>query len=255
MHSASAHVPLPRRRSAGADNSALWTEFVANRSPALREQLIKSYLDFARIMAAKMYAKRMFTEMEFADYLQFARVGLVESIDRFEPQRGFRFETFAASRINGAMLSGIERSTEIQEQIAARRRMLGQRLASLEQDAPADMGPEAAFARLAELAIGLAVGFVLEDSGMHREEDAEYADNSYHGIELKQLRERLAALLAALAPNQQQVIRSHYLQHMAFEEIATAMSLSRGRVSQIHKEALGNLRQRLRSWREVDLRC
>lgn len=90
---------------------------------------------------------------------------------------------------------------------------------------------------------------------MHRGDDAEYADNSYHGVELKQLQARIQSVLADLAANQKQVIQSHYLQRMAFEDIAATMCLSPGRVAQIHKEALGNLRTRLRSWGEVNLSC
>lgn len=239
------------------DLDALWTSFAGNRDDAIRARLVAAYQGFTRMMAAKLFARRNFAEMEFADYMQYASVGLLESIDRFQPARGIRFETFASTRITGAILNGIGSSSEIQEQIAARRRVIGQRLGTL-RDAPAlpEAGSAAAvFATLAELAIGLAVGFVLEDSGMHMADHAEYQDSSYQALELKQLRERVRARVATLPANQKKVIEGHYLQHQTFDELASSLQLSRGRIAQIHKEALGNLRLRLTDGTEIDLCC
>jgi RNA polymerase sigma factor for flagellar operon FliA len=238
-------------RPVKAEMLELWRRYARERDGAVREELAHAYMEFARIMAAKAYAQRAYPELEFGDYLQYAHVGLLESIDRFEPERDIKFETFAAPRIQGAILNGIACSSEIQEQIAARRRILAARVGSLRDGT----GPQDVFARLAEIAIGLAVGFALEESGMVQAEGAEYPDNSYHGVEMKQLQARVRAALAQLVPGQRQVIESHYLQQQPFEEVATAMRLSRGRIAQLHKEALGNLRARLLSLEGVDLLC
>jgi RNA polymerase sigma factor for flagellar operon FliA len=250
-------APLNQRlrlRPDAADTARMWAYFVDSRDADVRAQLVAAYQGFARIMAAKLYARRVYAAMEFADYLQYATVGLLEAIDRFEPQRGFKFETYAASRINGAMLDGIAASSEIQQQIVARRQIMAQRVALL-NEAEAPTTASAVFARLAELAIGLAVGFALEDSGMHSAAEGDYADNSYAGVELKQLQARVKAALTGLATRQRHVIEAHYLQHQPFEAVATAMGLSRGRIAQLHKEALGNLRARLQQGEDVDLRC
>ena len=239
------------------DTDALWHSFVHGRDGQVRERLVTAYHGYTKMLAAKVYARRLYTEMEFDDYLQYATVGLIESIDRFEPGRGIRFETFASTRITGAILNGIESSSEIQEQVAARRRVVGQRLGTLRGAAatPAPDTPQAAFALLAELAIGLAIGFVLENSGMHMDAQAEYADNTYQAVELKQLQARVRSQVAGLPPNQRQVVEGHYLQHLAFEDIARSMGLTRGRIAQLHKEALGNLRSGMNNAPEVDLCC
>lgn len=238
-----------------SDTDALWHSYAATRDDGARAQLVAAYQGFTRMLAAKVYARRVYTEMEFADYLQYATVGLIESIDRFEPARGIRFETFASTRITGAILNGLESSSEIQEQVAARRRVIGQRLGTLRgaPAAPEPDSPAAVFASLAELAIGLAIGFVLEDSGMHMDAQADYADNTYQAVELRQLQARVRAQVGNLPANQQKVIEGHYLQHLAFEEIARAMGLTRGRIAQLHKEALGTLREGLKNVPEVNL--
>ena len=235
----------------------LWTQYAATRDSAARSALLTAYMEFARMLAAKVYARRTYSEMEFGDYLQYATVGLIEALDRFEPGRGIKFETYASSRITGAMLSGIEQSSEIQQQIAARKRIIGQRVASLMESAAqgAPAGVDAAFARLAEIAIGLAVGFALEDSGMHSGAGAQYQDNCYAGAELRQLQKRVTAVIEQLPGNQRLVIQGHYLQHLQFEEIASGMALSKGRVAQIHKQALVSLRLLLQDGGQVDLRC
>jgi RNA polymerase sigma factor for flagellar operon FliA len=251
-------VQPARAPRAATDTEQLWASFGRTGDADARERLVHAYTGFARIMAAKAYAKRMYTEMEFGDYLQYAMVGLIEAIDRFDPQLGNKFETFAAPRITGAVLSGIESSSEIQQQISARRRVVAQRVDSLTAPVPGEAvedGPKAVFARLAELAVGLAVGFALEHSGMHRDEDAEYADNSYHGVELKQLRARLKELVASLPEPQRQVVYAHYLQNQGFDEVARSLDLSRGRIAQLHRDALDRLRVLLRQQGGVDLSC
>lgn len=224
------------------DPAALWPAYVADRDSAVRERIVRCYLQFARMLAAKMYAGRSNSDIEFADYLQYARVGLLEAIDRFDPDRGVKFETFAGSRINGAMLNGLASFTEIQEQIAARKRTVAERMQSLGDAAPGRDKPEALFGYLAQLALGLAVGFVLEDTGSEQYSEPQYLDNTYTSVELKQLRARMKDMLATLPDNQKKVITYHYLQQIQFEEIARMLDLSKGRIAQLHREALGTLK-------------
>ena len=247
-------APSQPLRPDAAEMSRLWAYYVESRDAAVRTRLIAAYTPFARMLAAKAFAGRFFSAMEFGDYMQYAMVGLLESLDRFEPQRDIMFETFASARITGAILSGIEASSEIQRQIVTRKRLIRQRVASLTESTPAEPGADV-FARLAELAIGLAVGFALEDSGMHQDELAHYPDNSYAGVELRQLQARLHLALERLPAQQKQVVQMHYLQQQAFTEVAANLGLSRGRIAQIHKEALASLRTLLQRSGDIDIRC
>ncbi|HSY29558.1 MAG TPA: sigma factor, partial [Burkholderiaceae bacterium] len=105
-----------------------WTEFHLDRNVDARSRIIESYLPFTRMMAAKTYAKRTCSELEFQDYLQYATIGLVEAVDRFDPNRGVKFETFSATRITGAILNGIDSLSEKQQQVGARRRAIAARV-------------------------------------------------------------------------------------------------------------------------------
>jgi RNA polymerase sigma factor FliA len=227
------------------DLACAWQALRADDCQAARSRIVDAYLPFARMLAARLYGRRTYRELDFYDYFQFASIGLLEAIDRFDAALGIKFETFSAHRINGAILSGVAGLSEIQVQVAARRRILAARTASL-KDALPDSGDAAAvFGHLAELAIGLAVGFALEDSGMYLEQAPVYGDNSYQRAELAQLQKLLRDLTEELPANERRVITYHYVQQLAFDEIATILGLTKGRVSQIHKAALGRLKQTL----------
>ncbi|MFZ6646123.1 sigma-70 family RNA polymerase sigma factor [Undibacterium sp. TJN25] len=231
----------------------LWNALQHGAGQAARERLIEHFLPYARGLAAKCYAKRTYLELEFHDYFQYASIGLIEAIDRYDPERGIKFETFAFPRINGAILNGIESLSEKQEQVSARKRIVASRVESVKNDAPAKKTPEAIFSYLAELAIGLAVGFALEDSGIFQADAASYPDNTYQSIELKQLVQRVRALVSTLPNNEKKVITYHYLQQLAFEEVAKILGLTRGRVSQIHKDAIRRLSEAISCGNDVDI--
>ena len=63
-------------------------------------------------LAAYAYARRGPQAPEFADFLQWARLGLMEAFDRYDPAREAAFMTFAGYRIRGAILNGLEHVTE-----------------------------------------------------------------------------------------------------------------------------------------------
>lgn len=229
------------RNTRVSDVGPLWTRWFERNSPADRQNLVECYSSFTRILAAKCYARRTSHELEFGDYLQFGFVGLLESIDRFDPAVGVKFETFAGHRINGAILNGVESLSEVQRQTAVRRRVMKERTASLAEGASRE--PISALERLAEVAIGLALGFALEDAGMYTgSTEGAAPDNAYSRLELRQLSERLAESVATLPEQQRIVIHRHYFQQVPFDEIATAMELTKSRVSQIHRAALMQMR-------------
>jgi RNA polymerase sigma factor for flagellar operon FliA len=208
-----------------------------------RQRLLLHYGRFARIMAAKLYGQHPYKVLEFDDYVQYAQLGLMEAMERYDPDAGAMFETYSASRIRGAILDGIRKSSDIQEQISARRSLAAERVASLNADAP-QAGVDSLFAHLAGMAIGLAVGFALEGTGMFQGDEAG-GEDAYQGIELAQLGKRVRMLTRGLPDAQSDVIVGHYLQQQSFTEIAVRLGLSRGRVAQLHKEALQRLKELL----------
>ncbi|SEK92792.1 RNA polymerase sigma factor for flagellar operon FliA [Roseateles sp. YR242] len=244
----------------------LWSLFRASGDQALRQQLISHYLDYARVVAATYYARRIHDEIEFAEYHQLASLALVESIDRYDPDKGAQFKTFASRRMHGAILDGIERLTEKQQQIAVRQRLRKERLESvMAQDQrpgtpvpDAKAAPEDLFRYLAEVGIGIALGCLLDDTGMMAREDGTDVDIglaplAYQRVEMKQLRARLHDLVRHLPAQEYTVISLHYIQEHSFEDIATRLELTKSRISQIHRRGLQLLRDKLHASRAVDV--
>jgi len=232
----------------------VWTIWSRDRSQAARDELVDRYIELVRIIAAKTFRHRYSDELEFADYVQFGMIGLLESIDRYDPAFGNKFETFASHRILGAVLNGVETLSEKQQQIASRRRTRAERARHLADGAQIREARAATdvLHRLADVAVGLAIGYMLDNAGMYLDGEPSSGDTPYEQVEMAELRQRMAMLVDQLPAQERRVIRAHYFQNLQFEEIARTLELTRGRVSQIHHAALRRLRElHLRSGRLV----
>jgi len=229
-------------RATGDADAALWARFHGDADEDSRIALVNRYERLVRILAAKAFSQRISQELEFADYFQFGMVGLLQAFDRFDPTLGIQFESYASRRITGAILDGVETLSEKQQQVVTRQRVIRERAASVAEGATPRVD---VFQKLADMAIGLALGFLLEDTGMYVTEQASYADNSYSTVEFRQLKKQVHSMVRELPEQERKVITLHYLQNRPFDEIARDWALTKGRISQIHHSALRRLRAKL----------
>ena len=260
-HSQASVAGMP---SAGlqADELLLWRRLRGAADASARGQLLELHMPYARVLAATLYAKRFHDEIEFADYLQLASIGLLEAMDRFDPDRGAQFRTFASRRMRGAVLSGIERLTEKQQQIAARERIRSERVESAKEMAIEISGmsgvasartPEQLFRYVSEVGVGLALSWMLEGTAMLEATERSESHPFYRSVAIEQFRRRLMQAIDALPVQERFVIRSHYMQEIQFDQIAASMNLTKGRISQIHKQALLRLRTTVTDQGDLDV--
>jgi RNA polymerase sigma factor for flagellar operon FliA len=241
MEESSRHAEAPSVRE-----QALWHRYVSERDPLVRGQIIERYLGIAQKMAAYLFSRRRDNSIDFADYLQYARVGLIEAIDRFNPDLNVSFATFASYRIRGAILNGIRRYTEQSSQKAYRQAVMRERTESLRERTPEhDAG--AVFEELVDTTIGLALGYILEDSALWNAEQADRASDPYQSLELKRLQQRVGLIVEALPDRERMIIRYHYYEYMEFTMVAEILGVTKGRVSQIHARALRLIREAFES--------
>ena len=241
----------------GAEEHALWSRWRGARDMEARERLLEMHLPYARLVAASYYGKRFHDEIEFDEYHQLATVGMIEAMERFDPAFGVQFRTFASRRMHGSIVDGLERTTEKQQQIAARQRLEAQRQQSIagedtddqseRSSSPAARTTEQLLQHVAEAGLAFALSWLLDGSGMIEPQERAEALPFYRSAELKELRQRILDAVNGLPAQERTVIYSHYLQELPFEEVARRLSLTKGRISQVHKRALLRLRHALGS--------
>lgn len=230
----------------------LWARYVRDRDASVRSELVQHYLEVARRVAARMFSQRTDEALEFSDYLQYARVGLLEAIDRYDPSREAAFSTFATYRMQGAILNGIEKYNERLAQWSFQKRARRDRVDSLTEEGESRTDQDL-FEHMANVAIGLAVGHVLEGAGGETGAEEAPEQGPYASLELSRLREQLRVVVDSLPERERQIVTFHYFEHVPFSEIAQIFGLSKGRVSQLHARALDLIRKGYESLGNLDL--
>lgn len=222
-------------------------------TPALKlpqGDLVTLYLPMVKKIAGGLFVQRFFDGVPFEEYVQFGFEGLLQAFERYDPALGAKFETYAQHRIKGAIISGLEKSTEVNQQVATLRRMAQERIDSLTATSDGEFptlkdDPQAAFNRLVEVSLGLAVAFMLDDSGLFQSGTGTSWDDGPSNLAYKQLQQKLSAAMGGLNDKERAVLEWHYFQHESFDVAADQMGLSKGRVSQLHRNALRKLREAL----------
>lgn len=215
---------------------ALWEQYFSKPSPVLRDALISHYTNHAKMLAAKMYGNRQILEIEFEEFEQYSMLGLIEAVDRFDPAYGVNFKAFASHRIKGAILNGIEKYCEKQQQITMRAKLRTERMQALLKEAASSQ--KNVFENLVEVAVGTAIGFMLEGTNLYQAGEIASTHHAYHRTEVEDLCNVMSRLVDTLPDQEAVVIKLHYFQQLKFEQIAQELKLTKGRISQIHHSAL-----------------
>ena len=226
--------------------ASLWRRLRYENDFNCRERLFEHYQSLARRIAIGELQRRPGYGLDRSDFVQLAYGGLLEAIDRFDPLHGAPFSAYARRRIRGAISDGLARSSEGAAQYSHARRLEAERLRSL-NDAPASQGTDSAIAQLSDIAVALALGFIVESSkraadGRDIAELRAYESVAWREAELSVMQE-----IEQLPEVEQTILKQHYLKEMSFKDIASMLRLSKGRVSQLHRAALERLRTRIRS--------
>lgn len=213
----------------------LWQRYRLVGDQDARDYLFLRYSPWAKGVAASVVRRVGPSMMEWSDHLQNAHVGLLEAMSRYDASRGTDFMAFAKPRVRGAVFNGM-RSFSREDSADSRKRIALDRLESLERsegDNPLDA--------FVGTVVALGLGLMLESGGSMSSEAAPPDFGEYSSI----LRDALLDLPA----RRREILIAHYIRQVPFQEIAKGMRVTKGRVSQLHKEALMRLRQTLKDRR------
>ncbi len=233
------------RESQQQDEQALWKTFVQSASANDREQLFRFYTPLVRRLVAKYVNLEATSSIEYDDLFQLACTGLLESIDRFKPELGVPFRYFANRRINGAILNGIAKHSEVSQQISVRHRLARERAASLQDGGPKPSNFDDALSLLGDIAAGLALGLILDEVRESSEGPADPAPGVFETVAWKQMTKLARESVEELPPRERDIMLWHYVEGLRFEQIAGLLGVTKGRISQVHKAAIALLRKRL----------
>jgi RNA polymerase sigma factor for flagellar operon FliA len=239
---------------------ARWREYVKTRSPELRESIIREYAILARRAVERLQISPWGCVGQ-EDLISHAIIGLIDAIDRYDPELGTPFEGFAMPRIRGAILDALRqldwvpRTVRVKEQQL--RRAFGKMEALLgrpprDQEVAEELGVSLEeFERLiTEVARGsvlslddLVVGMGETTLGDVTPSGAD--DDPYRYQERDEARRRLADAIEALPGREKLVVSLYYYHELTLKEIGRILGVTEQRVSQIHTKAMLRLSHKL----------
>ena len=212
----------------------LWDRWTGQRERRAREALVQMHMSWARLVAKDVYLKARIRGAEWADYVQNATIGLLEAIDRYEPAYGVDFRTYARHWVRGSVFNGLRHLASTPQGFHSRP-ALAERSVSLTED-----GGDP-FETFVSWTVGLGLGHLLETASLDGKAD-DIDRGPYATVARSQLAEALTRALEKLSERERAILTLHYFQHIPFVDIASQMQVTKGRISQIHRQAIEAMR-------------
>lgn len=242
---------------------ALWKSYKkAPNNGKLREQLILRYLHLVRYVVSRLPITLPIS-IAAEDLISYGTMGLMEAVERFDPERGLKFETYAVTRIRGAIIDQLRFQDWIPRGVRKRSKELGETMQKMEEklgrapnddELAAELGvtKQKLTSMLAEsqnLVLSLDDTYGNDTSGssmtlLDMVEDRNSPDPQGE-YEASELRKRLADAIASLPEREKLLIALYYHENMTLKEIGEVISVSESRVCQLHAQAILRLRSKL----------
>lgn len=240
-----------------------WASYKQNGDEQARESLILNYSPLVKYVAGRISANLPPT-VDGADIISYGVFGLIDAIDKFDPNRGIKFETYAIARIKGAIIDELRSIDWVPRSVRARAREFEECYLRLENQlrrVPADeeiaceMGISLRdyYDVLTKLSYTSVISFEeLWSSADHEDRQDplgsiadENADDPVHVFESAELKEVLAAAIERLPEREKTIIALYYYEGLTLKEIGAVLGVTESRVSQLHTKAVLRLRARL----------
>jgi RNA polymerase sigma factor for flagellar operon FliA len=245
------------------DVNVLWTKYKDEGDVDVRDALILHYSPLVKYVASRV-AVGLPQNVEQADLVSYGMFGLIDAIDKFEPGRGFKFETYAISRIKGAILDELRSIDWVPRSVRAKVRSIEKGFSKLEarlHRAPTDeeLASELGWTdlqfqqTLSQIStVGLAALDEILVVGGDRGETLTLGDtiaDGSHGpmgaFEVAELRQLLAQAINTMPEREKIVLTLYYYENLTLQEIGKVLGVTESRVCQIHTKAVLQLRHRL----------
>ena len=248
----------------------LWARYKKDGDEKAREKLVLAYAPLVKFVAGRM-SSGLPAHIEESDLISYGLLGLIGAIERFEPEREIKFETFAVSRIKGSIIDELRSLDWVPRSVRAKAREIEATQTKLEHDlgrAPTDSELAAALEvpvetlqeSLLQIANSTVVALdelwtVSDSSGdqvslLDTMRDPNAVDPARE-LGVSELKDRLANAIARLPEREKLVIALYYYENLTLREIGEVLGVTESRVSQLHTKAVLRLKARLQSEVEV----
>jgi len=230
-----------------------------------REEIVHKYLHLVKYVAGRI-SVNLPPNVEINDLVNDGILGLIDAIEKYDDARGVKFETYAITRINGAILDALRSLDWVPRAVRQRARELERTHQALEVELGRAPRPDEIAERmgltpkeldqLLQRVRGTSVlsleEFLPNEKGyeiplVDTLKDDEHDVTSE--VEQREVRNALVDAVEGLPPQERTVIALYYFEGQTLKEIKSALGVSESRVSQIHAQAVIHLRQRLRELR------
>jgi RNA polymerase sigma factor FliA len=252
------------------DIAEAWRRYKEENDSKARDQLILAYSPLVKYVAGRM-SSGLPAHIEEADLVSYGLLGLIGALERFDPGRAIKFETYAISRIKGSIIDELRALDWVPRSVRSWARKVEAAVTRLENQltrAPTD--EEIA----AELEIDVeefhdilnqiscasivALDEFWDTAGPSQDkvnlidtiEDADAPDPS-RAYRVQAIKETLAAAIQRLPERERIVIGLYYYESLTLKEIGEVLGVTESRVSQLHTKAILRLRGRIKE--DLDL--
>ncbi len=239
----------------------VWSRFKDNPTQSDRDQLIVYYAPLVKYVASRI-AAGLPQNVDQADLVSYGMFGLIDAITKFDPSRGFKFETYAISRIKGAVLDELRSIDWVPRSVRAKAKSVERAMSKLESQlhrAPTDeeiadeldMSGEqlnTVYNQISSLGLvaldemlsynggdNLTLGDTLPDR-------QDGPGGQYERVEMRQM---LADAINRMGEREKIVLTLYYYENLTLAEIGKVLGVTESRVCQIHTKAVLHLRSRL----------
>ncbi len=252
------------------DTGPLWIAYKEQGDRAAREKLIVHYVHLVKYVAGRL-ALGLPPHVDPDDLYSYGIFGLINAVERFDHNRGIKFETYAITRIRGSILDGLramdwvpaslrQRAKEVEEVYWRLENQLGR--AATDEEVAADLG--IGMEEFHRLVGDLGRSQILSldelwpvsdgDEGEFTLKDLvgdEKAEDPFDSAAMSEMKQVLADAINRLPEKEKLVVTLYYYEGLTAKEISQVMELSVSRISQLHSKALLRLRGRLSRFRRA----
>jgi len=247
------------------DTQSLWREYRVNKGDkALRDRLILTYAPLVKYVAGRL-GSGLPAHVDEGDLVSYGLLGLIGAIERYEPDRDVKFETYAIARIKGAIIDELRAMDWVPRSVRSRAREIERAIAALEAKlgrAPTDeeiadkVGISTAEleGNLTEISrssiAALDELWTVSGSGgdqialIDTIEDAD-APDPQGSLTVTETKEAIADAIARLPEREKLVVTLYYYEELTLREIGEVLGVTESRVSQLHTKAILRLKARL----------